>query len=621
VVVTPWGASEQLRDRAPRPGSAEPADLADSQRERLLGAMVACVAEKGYEATRVADLVTISGVSRRTFYELFADKAECFLATLDALVGLVLRPWLHGREGSWEERARADAEAFGEMLLAQPAAATVCLVEAAAAGPEALQLLEEAVNGFETLALSAAAESPRRTGMPEEMVAAYVGSIQEVARARLLRGEEAELPRLLGELAELMLSYDPPPRRLRPRGRPPKAAPERVEGHDHAERALAAFTIAVAEEGYVGTTVERIAKRAGISATTFYANFAGKEDLALAAIDSAATQALAAAMPAFRRAPDWASGVRAAIAALYGFLASRPSLARLLLVEVHAAGPAALARRREAMRPLQAMIADGPSVPERAAAVTQEAILGGIYAMAHRQICRGGPEGLPSLAPLAAYLVLAPFLGTEEACAVAAGGGSVGGGAAGISPAEREALRNLVDSRLPQRIAQLVAEHPASAEEIARRLGVGVEQVAEGMVWLQRASFVELSPEQGDGSEGPVYRSRMGLMYDRQWSRLSRSDRRLISTRVWNLIVAEVERALELDTFDDRLDRHLSHLTMRLDEQGWRELGEIHNDALDASLEVRTRANDRLRESGAPSIDVCAVQLTFALPRDPDDDA
>src|SRR5213080_4602099 len=61
-----------------------------SQRGRMLGAMADAVASKSYAATTVADVVAGAGVSRKTFYEHFRDKEECFLAAFDAGVGLVL---------------------------------------------------------------------------------------------------------------------------------------------------------------------------------------------------------------------------------------------------------------------------------------------------------------------------------------------------------------------------------------------------------------------------------------------------------------------------------------------------------------------------------------------------
>ena len=63
--------------------------VAQSQRERMLEAMIRVVAKKGYAATTIADVTKAAGVSRTTFYELFEDKEACFLAAYDE----------HGRRG------------------------------------------------------------------------------------------------------------------------------------------------------------------------------------------------------------------------------------------------------------------------------------------------------------------------------------------------------------------------------------------------------------------------------------------------------------------------------------------------------------------------------------------
>src|SRR3954454_16600463 len=64
--------------------------IASNQRERLLEAIANVVAEKGYAGTRVADITNYAGVSRKTFYELFTDKEECFLAAFDAITKLLM---------------------------------------------------------------------------------------------------------------------------------------------------------------------------------------------------------------------------------------------------------------------------------------------------------------------------------------------------------------------------------------------------------------------------------------------------------------------------------------------------------------------------------------------------
>src|SRR4051812_21745129 len=84
---TPWGDVDELRERKLKPGPGLSAEARRrNQRERLYGATVAATASKGYAAVRVSDLLALSGVSRATFYQHFADKGECFGATIQALL-------------------------------------------------------------------------------------------------------------------------------------------------------------------------------------------------------------------------------------------------------------------------------------------------------------------------------------------------------------------------------------------------------------------------------------------------------------------------------------------------------------------------------------------------------
>ena len=191
MALTPWGDSDSLRDRRLRPGPGTPRDeVVANQRQRFFGAMVASVAERGYRATTVADLVEIAGVSSRTFYDLFPDKQACFLATLEAIIeaaiayaaqragefvadpapGGVTLPDDGAGDGSWEQQAGQGMRAFAEMIVAQPAAARLALVEAYTAGPEALVPLEQAMAGFEWLTRQVLERSPERAEMPAEMV-------------------------------------------------------------------------------------------------------------------------------------------------------------------------------------------------------------------------------------------------------------------------------------------------------------------------------------------------------------------------------------------------------------------------------------------------------------------
>ena len=276
-------------------------EVEQNQRERIYGAMIALVAEKGYEATTLVDLAELSGVSSRTFYGLFENKRACFAETLQNVIMLAVGiatqigsdpSSADGR--SSREPARTPSPRWWPPSPPPPGA---CLIEAYAAGPEVVAPLEGAIAGFEMLAKTIIAQSPERAAMPDEMLAAYIGGLEEIVRMRLLSGEEDALPDLIDQLWDLIGSYVPPPEPLRLAERVPVTAAESLDAHDNAERAIRAFAVEAAERGYAATTVADILARAQMSATTFYDQFGGKEDAMLAAIDSAGARIAAAMRP------------------------------------------------------------------------------------------------------------------------------------------------------------------------------------------------------------------------------------------------------------------------------------------------------------------------------------
>src|SRR4051795_12849943 len=112
---------------APRPLPRGPHNLARddvlaSQRQRMLEAVAETVAAKGYPATTVGDVVAGAGVSRKTFYEHFRDKEECFLAAFDSGVDALLHAIATAPpEGSgWPERLRARVRAYLRTLATRP---------------------------------------------------------------------------------------------------------------------------------------------------------------------------------------------------------------------------------------------------------------------------------------------------------------------------------------------------------------------------------------------------------------------------------------------------------------------------------------------------------------------
>jgi AcrR family transcriptional regulator len=400
--------------------------VARNQRERLFAALVAVVAEKGYEATRVADLLDLSGVSRSAFYEHFGDKEACLLAALDAFVGPTIGAIANvagSRESLGEKQTHAAFEAIIRLIVAQPATSRMCFVEIYAAGPRAVEKIDRMTDVFQDFVGATLHQMPDRKGMPPEIVRAVLGGLRRIVHTRLYRGEEQELIELLPQMWDWSLSYLPPPVALRrPRWRPSPSA-GRPDGYDPVERILRVLASIVAEKGYPATTVNDIASRASISLSTFYAHFADKEEAMLAAVDSGSAQMLATTLPAFRRAPDWPHAVRGAFGAMFAYCAAEPEYTTLGAIDVYAAGRRVLERRDQVIEGMQALLVPGYEIEPDASPIAAEAIGGAIYAMIYDQVRRGAIESMAELAPLATYMTLAPFIGVEEASAVANGDG------------------------------------------------------------------------------------------------------------------------------------------------------------------------------------------------------
>lgn len=358
----------------------------------------------------------------------------------------------------------------------------------------------------------------------------------------------------------------------------------------------------VAEHGYANTTVEMVCKLAVMSPRTFYAHFSSKDDALFAAIDSASAQLIAAIMPNFRRNADWTQGVRAAFGDFFGFLASRPTMTKLLMVEIYGAGPAALERREEALRPLQLLLAEGRARVPQVPPIAIQAIAGGVYRLTYKQIRESGPESLPYLAPICTYMTLAPFIGAEAAGEAANSDGRGRGEGA--------------DRLLISRVGVVLGGSPASLEEIARKTGAPIDRVQAAIANLMGADLiVALEEKAEDGEKRVIYHSNTDMIEDDHWERMTLAERETASRQIANMVTAEIDQAIELGTFDARTDRHLSRLPLLLDEQGWRELMALHHQTLDASIQIQAESAERLQRSDKQGIPGSSVQAMFEVPR------
>ena len=211
------------------------------------------------------------------------------------------------------------------------------------------------------------------------------------------------------------IAADRVPERL-PRGR--HGLPRRFIVHNQRERMLLAVAEAVAEQGYVTTTVADIIARARLSRRTFYEHFADKEECFLAAYDTVVEQLLAAVGQAYEQADGWTQKVHDGLETFLAYLAAEPAFARMCIVEVVAAGTEARGRRDAAMRVFIDFLEPGRDEAPRGVvvpALAADVVGGGIYEIIYSRLQRDAADELIEMLPELLYCALVPYIGHRAA--------------------------------------------------------------------------------------------------------------------------------------------------------------------------------------------------------------
>lgn len=207
LLYSRWVASNrrapELSERLPRGRHGLPREaVTESQRGRILQAMVEVVSERGYPETRVVDVIELAGVSRKTFYELFSSKEDCFLATYDMLLATLLGDTARGFQSKagapWAERIAAGlGELLGD-LAEHPDEARFAIVEVLAAGPKALARRDAALRQFTGFLDAGRAETS--VELPGITSLSIAGGVNELLYSEILHGATASLPSRLPDL-------------------------------------------------------------------------------------------------------------------------------------------------------------------------------------------------------------------------------------------------------------------------------------------------------------------------------------------------------------------------------------------------------------------------------------
>jgi AcrR family transcriptional regulator len=181
--------------------------VAGMQRRRLLLAMDELLGEIGVEDATVGRISKRAGVSRRTFYEVFEDREECFLAAfeqaIERLAGDVVPAYRRG--GRWSVRVRAALSVLLEHFDAHPGVARMCVIETLRAGPAVLERRRRVLEILAAAVDEGRAEA-RQGNEPLPLTAeGVVGGALAVVHARLLDPEHGPLIDLANALTGMIV--------------------------------------------------------------------------------------------------------------------------------------------------------------------------------------------------------------------------------------------------------------------------------------------------------------------------------------------------------------------------------------------------------------------------------
>lgn len=174
----------------------------------MIAAMVEVTVERRLADTTVAHVVARSGVSRRTFYEVFEDREDCFLAALDDAIALAAERVVPAYEAGgphWRERIRAGLAAMLAFLDDEPALSRLIVVESLGAGSRALERRARVISALVAAVDEGRAEMRAKRDLPSLTAEGVVGAVLSVIHARLVEARPSSMVELTGALTGIVV--------------------------------------------------------------------------------------------------------------------------------------------------------------------------------------------------------------------------------------------------------------------------------------------------------------------------------------------------------------------------------------------------------------------------------
>ena len=416
---------------SPGPGRLRK-EVAAHQLTRIHRALIDVVAEQGYKALKIRDVVSRAEVSTRAFYELFGSKDDCFLYSYDRLTRRATRQMLAAQAGEpdWRRRASLIFDEFARQTAQDPKGARLVLIDVYRADSACADRAWHAQRAFEEVLGECLARAPQGVTLPRLIVEGIVAGIAGVARDCLASGRPAVLQGQKGEIVGWALRYadsstvelaaldggsvwrDTMLESPSVRPIPSKGLRERA-GRDYALILKRTAELA-AKNGYSALTVERIRTEANVSRREFRAHFDDVEACYIAAFEQRTEEAMAQAARAQAAARTWAGGIYRAITAYWDQVSGDPFLAQAFLSRDFPTGSPGARSRKRIMKAVADQLVESIPYDKRPSGLELEASMHADWALFQHHLSPKG-SSRRNLSATLAYLLLAPAIGSRAA--------------------------------------------------------------------------------------------------------------------------------------------------------------------------------------------------------------
>jgi AcrR family transcriptional regulator len=425
---------------APRHSPRGPA-LRPTRRERILLAMACTAAVEGYAETTIAKVIAHAEISRPAFYEHFDSKGACFSAVERRIAAdLLERVQVAVGQGAPAGAAESAVRCVADFATRAPERARLLLCESLAADPAALDERDRVVDAIAGAIERRQARCPPQAAVADLPSWTLVGAVFWLIDQRLRRGS-GDLRDLADEIVDWVRRYErpldehrwrasvpgtpPPPSHVVSElpSEPPSAPSLRRRGacrqqalRNQRERILHASAVVASRTGYNATSVTEILAEADVDKRAFYSIFANKQAAFLAAYELGVQHAGAVVARAFFSACTWPERVWESVLAGTQFHATHPMLSHVLYVQSHAIDDRGVAPIDRTQAAFTIFHHEGNRLAaEPLGEATMQAAAAAAFEIAFLCSREGRDEQISLMAPLIAYLCLAPYIGPRSA--------------------------------------------------------------------------------------------------------------------------------------------------------------------------------------------------------------